>query len=162
MNSAPELPVVPLGLKNAVCQRSTDWRPWLQPVATAWLKHQRKTYGLALIDAAVFQRKILHSVAFPAYGRWFLPRTQAPAWLRTSSKLGFGCVHAALHERGSRASGVPVTRLEPGNELSSCQGLHGFGLRALRIWMSGLCLARRPFPIWFCPLLPQRFWKAHR
>ena len=63
MNAAAQTHVVPLGLKTLFANGSTGSRPWLQPVATPWLKHNLKTDGLALTEAAFFQREILHGVA---------------------------------------------------------------------------------------------------
>jgi hypothetical protein len=39
MSRVAHSPVVPLGLQYAFLKCSTGLHPWLQPVATSWLKH---------------------------------------------------------------------------------------------------------------------------
>ena len=43
MNPEAQTHVVPLGLKTLSLERPTGSRPWLQPVATPWLKHNLAT-----------------------------------------------------------------------------------------------------------------------
>ena len=63
MNLVAQTPVVPLGLKNAIGERPTGSRPWLQPFATPWRKHKLNSLGTTSTNAPFFQWKILHGVA---------------------------------------------------------------------------------------------------